>query len=175
MPIFAPTKNLMRVSAAKAAEIRNWKEGQYLERNSGHTLEELMHRAAADRFKLAVGFLSVADHLCSQARPQYRVAVGRYYYAMYHAMRAAAFVHHEGDDHERHSELPGKSPSDLPNAATLANSLKSAREQRNHADYDPYPKSDAAWRIMATALKADAHGLVTAIKSYLQTKGCRYV
>ncbi len=38
--------------------------------------------------------------------PMRRVAVGRYYYAMYHAMRAVVYFRTPGDDHEQHSDLP---------------------------------------------------------------------
>ena len=46
----------------------------------------------------------VGENLC------YRASVSRSYYAMYHAMRAAVFVFHGGDDHQEHKILPAKHP-----------------------------------------------------------------
>jgi uncharacterized protein (UPF0332 family) len=105
----------------------------------------------------------------------YRLAVSRYYYAMYHAMRAAAYKYYGGDDHEEHRTLPGKAPDDMPNSALLGNALKNARERRNAADYEPYPKSNAAWMTDATDLRSSARLMLTDVRNYLRVKGCRFI
>jgi uncharacterized protein (UPF0332 family) len=173
MARFAPQKNLLRVSKAKTSDIERWKEAKYIETTTGHTVEELVDRAAADRFELAVSFLRSADVLLTTSPPLYRSSISRYYYSMYHAMRAAAFVFHGGDDFEEHRTLPGKAPDDLPSQALWSNTLKDAREQRNRADYDPYPKTESAWRRDAEALAAEARRFVGVVRSYLKSKGCR--
>ena len=86
-----------------------------------------------------------------------------------------AFLFHDGDDFEEHQTLPGKSPDDLPDRAMWSNALKDARERRNAADYDPYPKSDGAWRDIATSLRTEARALSVVIRVYLRSKGCRYL
>jgi hypothetical protein len=91
---------------------------------------------------------------------------------MYHALRSAAYMHYGGDDHQEHSELPKKVPQDFPNHDFWANQLKSAREYRNQADYDPYPKSNAYWQSIATSVAADAANLMPIVTAYLRSKGC---
>ncbi len=91
---------------------------------------------------------------------------------MYHAMRAAAFVYHDGDDHESHSDLPLHVPPDFPNSANWQNELKNARLMRNAADYDPYPRADSFWQPRADAIKTLADDLLRATRVYLQGKGC---
>jgi len=97
-------------------------------------------------------------------------AVSRSYYAMYHAMRAAAFVFHGGDDHQEHQTLPGKAPDDMQTRDLWSNKLKDARERRNAADYDPYPKSETAWRLPALDLVAEARRFVGEVRTYLKTE-----
>ncbi len=86
-----------------------------------------------------------ADRLMRARPPMCRVAVGRYYYGMYHAMRAVVYFHVTGDDHEQHSVLPRSMPADFPDADFWKNALKDARLRRNEADYDPYPMSDVSF------------------------------
>lgn len=169
---FAPAKNLLRVSKAKKSDVERWREARHLEASTAHTIDELFQRAAADRFLLAVQFLKSADAFLASTPRQCRSAVSRYYYAMYHAMRAAAFVFHGGDDFEEHRTLPGKAPDDLPNQALWSNALKDARERRNAADYDPYPKADAAWSHDAQALALEVRKFVAEVRAYLRSKGC---
>lgn len=91
---------------------------------------------------------------------------------MYHCLRAAAYIYHGGDDHERHSELPRHVPGDFPDRNAWANRLKVARLTRNAADYDPYPKSDIAWRGQASEIKSDADTILQVTRHYLRGKGC---
>jgi uncharacterized protein (UPF0332 family) len=175
MAKFARSKALRRVTSAKKNTIDGWREGRQLEVESGHTLEDLLQRVASDRFKFAKLLLRDAERLAAQNPPQYRAAVSRSYYAMYHAMRAAAFVFHGGDDHQEHKTLPAHAPTDMTNADIWSNKLKDARERRNQADYDPYPKSEAAWRRPADDLMPDAKALVKEVRVYLQSKGISHV
>ena len=94
---------------------------------------------------------------------------------MYHAMRAAAFVFHGGDDHQEHKTLPTQAPGDMPTPDIWSNKLKDARERRNQADYDPYPKSEVAWRRIADSILPEARALVKVVRVYLRSKGIRHV
>lgn len=171
MPHFASSTALRRVATAQKKLIDGWKEGRHLERESSHTLEELLARVAADRIGLARSLLRDAERLAAQHPPLFRASVSRGYYAMYHAMRAAAFVFHGGDDHQEHKALPTKAPADMPEPDKWSNKLKDARERRNQADYDPYPKSELAWRGFASAILPDAKALIVEVRTYLRTKG----
>lgn len=107
--------------------------------------------------------------------PLYRDAVSRYYYSMYHAMRAVVFYVEYGDDYQAHSELPNRTPTDFTNASSWQNTLKDARERRNAVDYEPYPKSDAAIRKTAEAMRSQAADLIRESRSYLKIKGCSHL
>jgi len=174
MARFAPHATLVRVTKAKKNDVERWKEGRHLE-TSGRTVEELVDRAVADRYEFAIQFFRTAERAFSDRRPMYRLAVSRYYYSMYHALRAAAYKHHGGDDHEEHRTLPGKIPDDMPNYALLGNTLKNARERRNAADYEPYPKSNLAWEVDAADLRDSARMVLNEVRTYLRAKGCRFI
>ena len=113
MPTFAHSKHLLRVGKGKKNDLERWKEGRYIEADSGHRLEELVNQAANDRLQLAKAFLRDAQKLIANSPSLFCFAVSRYYYSMYHGMRAAAFLFHGGDDFEEHRALPGKAPDDL--------------------------------------------------------------
>ena len=116
MPKALPDKRLIRLAEATNAQINHWKEGVSLQKDSGRTIPELISKAAADRWHFAYEHRHDANKLLNSKPPLYRSAVSRYYYSMYHAMRACVFVSHQGDDHEQHSELPKYKlsfPSDL--------------------------------------------------------------
>jgi uncharacterized protein (UPF0332 family) len=153
-------KRLLRVLEADHGLLVAWREGVDLTRATGRELQELQRRGVVARWSLARDLLKQADLMMAQAPPLYRSAVSRFYYSMYHSMRAVAYIAHDGDDHEKHATLPGKTPGDFPNAALWQNSLKSARDYRNQADYDPYPRADTAWRKTAESLGVQAHELV---------------
>jgi uncharacterized protein (UPF0332 family) len=175
MPTFASSKHLLRVGKGKKNDIERWKEGRYIEGATGRSLEELLNRAAADRLHLARSFLRDAKRLLGASPPLCRFAVSRCYYSMYHAMRAAVFISHGGDDFEEHRTLPGKVPDDLIDREVWANALKDARERRNSADYDPYPKSDASWHRIALQLTPLASQFLQHVSHYLKGKGCTYI
>ncbi len=163
---------LVRVAQAKSDCIKNWKEGASLENDSGRNIDYLLCHVAADRWKLAYSFRTQANKLFTIDQPQFRSAVSRYYYCMYHAMRACAFLYHQGDDYESHSNLPLNIPTDFDPPTDWQNKLKNARLLRNRADYEAYPRSDAAWRKHAVTIKADADRLLATARAYLLGKGC---
>jgi uncharacterized protein (UPF0332 family) len=175
MPEFASSKTLLRVSTAKKSLIDDWKEGRYLETESGRDLPSLVERATSDRVMFAAALLRDAERLATRDSPQYRASISRSYYAMYHAMRAAVYFAHGGDDHQEHRALPTQAPADMTARDDWSNKLKGARERRNAADYDPYPKSDTAWRKRAEELIPQARGLLREVRIYLRLKGCRFV
>ena len=136
------------------------------------SIEVLAKYVASDRLKLAAQHRRDANVMIRQEPPLYRSAISRYYYAMYHAMRAATFVFHGGDDFEEHSKLPLNLPADFPDKSKWQTALKDARLARNAADYDPYPRSNSSWQIKATSLKITTASLMTDVKAYLIGKGC---
>lgn len=171
----AADERLLRVSKSTKDEINGFKAGVHLEKVSGRTIDDLHAQACADRLKLAQEFADYADRLMRSRPSMRRMAVGRYYYAMYHAMRAVVYFRTPGDDHEQHSDLPRWTPADFPDADFWKNELKDARLRRNEADYDPYPADDAEFSGVANHLKAQARLLVETARAYLHAKGCAHL
>jgi hypothetical protein len=165
-------KRLNRIAAVRTEQLQQWKEGCSIERDSGLPLDDLLTVAAAARYKLALYHARRAARLYSGSQPQYRGAIGAYYYALYHALRACAFVHHQGDDHQEHSALPQYLPPDLPQGVSWATELKEARLIRNRADYEPYPSREADWKSDAFGLKQTLHVAMPLLRMYLKQKGC---
>jgi uncharacterized protein (UPF0332 family) len=163
---------LKRIGEASASLVNNWREGVSLVSDSGRTIDALTLEVAVARWKLATEYRRDAKKLAGLDRPPFRSVVSRFYYAMYHAMRAACYLYHGGDDHQSHSELPSHIPDDFPDAEIWKNNLKSARLLRNAADYDPYPKSPGFWQGKAAAIKRDAESLLAETRRYLRLKGC---
>lgn len=172
---YAPPQTLNRVLKAQKREVAAWKEGLHLEHASGRTIDDLHARGTADRLLLASRFRRQADRMLQMDPPSYRDAVSRYYYAMYHAMRAVVFFVEAGDDYQPHSELPKHTPNDFTDAALWQNALKDARERRNAADYEPYPKTDSGLRKPALAMRSQAAELIGVSRAYLRAKGCQHV
>lgn len=175
MPQFADPDLLHRVTQADAKLISGWREGVSLESRSGHSLTELQHRVTAERLALASGFLSRGRSLMAHDPPLYRDATSRFYYAAYHAFRALVYHETGGDDHEGHTALPTRIPKSFPQQSLWSNDLKSAREIRNAADYNLFPKSPAAWRNGCLEVKTTAEGAVTSVRSHLRSRGCQYI
>lgn len=171
----ASDKRLLRVSKSKRIDLDGFKAGVHLETATGRAIDDLCAQVSADRLLLAEALLGYADRLMRSRPPMRRVAVGRYYYAMYHAMRAVVFFRTPGDDHEQHSDLPGWTPADFPNPDYWRNELKDARLRRNEADYDPYPANDAGFHDAADHLKIQAHAIVAEARAYLDAKGCAHL
>jgi uncharacterized protein (UPF0332 family) len=175
MSSFASSTTLLRLSKAEKRMLNAWREGVHLEASSGHSIEELRHRSTADRLGLARSFRRQGDRMLGVAPPMYRDALSRYYYSMYHAMRAVVFFVEDGDDFQEHSKLPGKTPDDFPQTTLWQNALKDARTKRNAADYDAYPKSDRAHRTGALELQEKAQELEGLSRAYLLNLGCKHL
>ena len=171
MPKALPDKRLIRLTEDTNKQINGWKEGVSLQKDSGRTIPELMSKAAADRWHFAYEHRHNANKLLKSKPPLYRSAISRFYYSMYHAMRACVFVSHQGDDYEQHGALPKYVLNDSSFDFNWQNILKDARELRNRADYDPYPKSNTAWKQDALDLKKDADLFLSTTRAYLQKKG----
>jgi hypothetical protein len=92
---------------------------------------------------------------------------------MYHCFRAVSYYTHGGDDHEEHTVLPSRIPNDFPNRDVWENNLKNARLERNRADYDPYPRQDRRFEVVATDVIQKARLLIPIAVQYLRSKGCR--
>ena len=173
MPNVLPNDRLNRLVKSKQQQIKDWKEGVSLQFDSGQTISQLINNAAADRWWFAYENRHNANKLLKSKPPLYRSAISRYYYAMYHAMRACVFINHQGDDFEQHSLLPQYVPNGFPPGHNWQNMLKDARDLRNRADYEPYPKSNTSWRPDALQLKKDADLFLFETRTYLRSKGCR--
>lgn len=166
---------LLGISKANRNTLNGFKAGVHLTSASGRSIIDLQHQACADRLGLAREFLAAADRMMRSRPPMFRMALGRYYYAMYHTMRAVVYFDNEGDDHEAHSKLPTHAPGDFTQKAYWENELKDARLRRNEADYDPYPSGDAEFGKTAKHLRGQAHQLVGESTKYLKMKGCAHV
>jgi uncharacterized protein (UPF0332 family) len=166
---------LSRVTSAEKHMLDLFTEGASIERRSTRSIVDLRHQASVDRIALSKAFEHTANKLMKARPRQYRSAISRYYYSMYHAARAVVFFTYGGDDHEAHSVLPRHLPRDFPNQVLWQNELKNARLNRNGADYDPYPSNSAHWRGLATSLSSTAPIFHSLAKNYLKTKGCSYI
>jgi uncharacterized protein (UPF0332 family) len=168
-----PTDSLMlEVSQAKSSQFNQWRRGIRLELDSGLRLEDLRTKVVADRWQLALDFNDRGAKLLRSRPPLYRDAISRFYYSMYHALRAVAYFTYFGDDHEEHRALPSAIPRDFYDNEIWANNLKNARDTRNRADYEPYPAEPAAWASDAGVLKVQAADLLERTKLYLTARGC---
>jgi hypothetical protein len=78
-----------------------------------------------------------------------------------------------GDDHESHSDLPKHIPNDFPNRNVWENCIKTARLERNRADYDPYPKLDRAFADAAKCTLESAQEFLPLVRQYLLRRGCK--
>src|SRR5262245_25962934 len=105
-------QRLIRIGKAPKELLEHWTEGANLVSDFGVSIEQLRYKATVERFQLALGHRKEGRRLWKLVSPPYRAIVSRYYYVMYHAMRAACFLHHSGDDFEAHSKLPQNIPAD---------------------------------------------------------------
>lgn len=166
-------KDLLRVSTLKKQQLADLREGAALVRRTQSTMDALVARATLSRLELASHHLRHASALAKPPRAQYRDAVSRGYYALYHAFRATVFFMNDGDDHEKHSVLHENLPKDFPNVDLWRNDLKAARLDRNRADYDPVPrsKSDGHLKSDAQRVLQKARSGLRACRAYLRSKG----
>jgi len=164
---------LIHISKATKLEISNWKEGVSIENDSKLSISELVCFIASDRWQLASDHKGQADLLLQEELRLYRSAISRYYYAMYHAMRACIYIFHGGDDYQEHAKLSQYIPSDFSTSKDWQTVLKDARLTRNRADYDPYPKLNRSWKADAINIKKEADELLIVTRRYLRSKGCK--
>lgn len=175
MPLTLLEQQLLRISKAPQKQLTAFRDGVYIETATNRTLGDLRDQVCADRLRLAESFLNVADRLVRTRPPEFRSAISRYYYAMYHGMRAAVYFVHEGDDHQGHESLPRHTPDDFPQGGVWENRLKDARSRRNEADYDPYPVERQDLKASALEVRAHAQTLLPLVRTYLESKGCDHV
>lgn len=169
-----PIERLERISKVPKAQVILWEEGISLERDSNLKISDIVRIVASDRWRLASQHNRHADQLMSTQPICYRGAISRYYYAMYHALRACTYISHKGDDFEKHSVLSSHLPGDLTAGTNWQNMLKDARETRNRADYEPYPSHNLAWKKDALIIRDNAELTMEMSKKYLMGKGCSF-
>lgn len=167
-----PPNQLLIIAKSDARTLNHFRLGVRLSSASGLTVDQLIENATRDRFQLARETLKCARWALKAPTPRYRVTLARSYYAMYHALRAVIYFTEGGDDHEAHMELPKHIPRDFPDHDKWENEIKTARYERNRADYDPYPKSDRAFSAIAGSSVATAERLLRVSRQYLARKGC---
>jgi uncharacterized protein (UPF0332 family) len=167
MPDVKPLDLLMRhISTCKRTDLADLPltGGKY-----PFPLAELIQQATSDRLSLAGEHLRAGDQLVFSS--QYRSAISRHYYAMYHAARSIVYADFRGDDHERHNVLARHLPAKLPGAALREQQLTDARFLRNEADYDIYPFSMAEWESDARKLAITATDFVRACEEFALDEG----
>lgn len=169
-------KRLSRITKLAAHDAELLREGVSHESALARTLADLSMQVVADRMTLAMAFLDMGD-VCKRSRHDLaRSAISRYYYAMYHAMRAVSYSFFGGDDHEKHTELGDKGvPKDFPNRAAAKNDLRDARLTRNEADYEPYPSAPTYFKAAESRLSSMAHAFVNDARAYVRAKGNPYI
>ncbi len=156
------------------ARISDFAAGISLVNRTGYSLPDLIAKATKDRIALGRMFLGDAETAANSNPPQFRSAVSRAYYSMYHTIRAVVFYTNLGDDYEKHSELPKHIPTDFPSFQSWSNTLKNARLERNKADYNPYPKRDDSLQTTAAQLLTEARALLPVTRHYLRRKGLNF-
>ncbi|MGA5764432.1 hypothetical protein [Nonomuraea bangladeshensis] len=132
-------------------------------------LADGIRQAISDRLVFAGEHLRVGDKLLFDL--QFRTAISRHYYAMYHSARAIVFATHGGDDYQQHSKLPRNLPADMADAPLRQVQLTNARLLRNEADYDLYPASQSSWEADSRELATIAADFVKACEEYALANG----
>ncbi|MGW3460731.1 HEPN domain-containing protein [Streptomyces olivaceoviridis] len=167
MPVVTPADLLLlHISTSKSAAISAIPTGggRY-----PFPIAQLLQQVVVDRLLLAGEHLRAGDQLLFSA--QYRSAISRHYYAMYHAARAIVFAEKKGDDHERHHILPRNLPSTLLDSSVRESELTDARLLRNQADYDAYPVNETEWENDARTLAVTAANFLQTCESFASTNG----
>ncbi len=172
LPLTQVEQQLLRISKASQKQLSGFRDGVFITASTAKSIDDLRDQTCADRIALAETFLAAGERFVRGRPPEYRSAISRFYYAMYHSMRATAFFTYDGDDHQRHEALPQHTPKDFPTSAIWENRLKDARGRRNDADYDPYPLSLTEFRQPALELRQHARDLIPLVRTYLTSKGC---
>jgi hypothetical protein len=88
------TDHLSALATIKKRDLDCLKRGVLLEQVFACSISELQVRVVRNRFGLAKHCLATAKRAISARPTSYRLAVGRSYYVMYHAVRSVAFFVH---------------------------------------------------------------------------------
>ncbi len=162
---------LLKLSQLKRSDLQVAYWGASVHRRAGAPLSDVVSKVTADRWRFAESIHNEAIAL-SQLQPATpRLVINRSYYCMYHAARAVVYFTAKGDDYEKHSKLPTKLPDTFPNHTQWSNELKTARLDRNKADYEPYPTTHAHWPQLAAYWLPKASAFLVASKHYLRSRG----
>lgn len=172
MAVRLTNEALLRISKAPQHAINDFRFGVHIESTSRLTIDQLKDNACRDRYFLARQTLQMARWANRPPRPRYRIVLARAYYAMYHAARVVVYHQTGGDDYEDHKALPTRLPRDFPDRDQWENDIKSARFERNRADYDPYPKTDRAFAVSSKEVLEDAKRFLPLVRTYMLRKGC---
>jgi uncharacterized protein (UPF0332 family) len=129
----------------------------------------MIAQVVSDRLSLAGQQIQAGDQLITNL--EFRSAISRHYYSMYHAARAIVFAHHVGDDFQKHMDLPRNLPSILTDVTLRETQLTNARLLRNQADYDPYPAQLSEWEPDARALSVTASDFVGGCEDFALSNG----
>lgn len=164
---------LASLSELSANRIRDLKYGTVLTAQTGYTIAELIEKVALDRVALGALLHREARAAMERSPPSFRNSISRSYYSMYQTFRGVVFYVTQGDDYEKHSILAQHIPDDFPGSPYWENALKTARLERNKADYEPYPRNDSQFEVQARAIYADSYRLRSAALTYLRSKGLR--
>lgn len=167
----ATEKDLRFLSELQGARINDLKAGVSLVARTGSQVDDLVAKIALDRLALGAALHREARAAMNRTPASYRNAISRAYYAMYQTFRGIVFLMSKGDDHEKHSILPAHLPKDFPAVSYWENALKTARLERNRADYEPYPRKDSQFKTSAVAVLKDSHQLRGVARTYLRSKG----
>jgi len=169
----AAENDLRFLSELQVTRVRDLKAGASLVARTGFQVDDLAAKVALDRLALGAALHREARAAMKRNPASYRNAISRGYYAMYQTFRGIVFLVSGGDDHEKHSDLPGHLPKDFPGVSYWENALKTARLERNRADYEPYPRKDAHFQARAIAVLNDSQQLRTVARTYLRGKGLK--
>lgn len=167
----AAQKDLKFLCQLIASRIADFEAGISLRSRTGYEVHELIAKVAIDR--LTLGAAHHREARSAMARRAYRNVISRAYYAMYQTFRGVVFLVNKGDDHEEHKILPSHLPNDFPAKAIWENRLKTARLERNRADYEPYPRGENAFKSRAIQTLAESQQLRTVARVYLRGKGVK--
>lgn len=167
----AQQEDLRFISTLPANRIKDLVAGVSLADRTGYDINDLLGKVTIDRLTLAHKMNQEAKELLTEPVLSFRLVVNRSYYAMYQVIRGVVFYITRGDDHEKHSVLPGHIPSDFPSSDYWENELKTARLERNRADYEPYPRNDKKFEAIARHVFSSSSQLRSTAKSYLRRKG----
>lgn len=155
---------LLYFSGLKAADIATLPRGR-----AGTPVPAMLLQVTSDRLSLAGEHLRVGDTLLLHS--QFRSAISRHYYAMYHSARAVVFGVVQGDDHEKHAVLPRNLPITMADMPLRELQLQDARLLRNQADYDPYPANGTSWEPGSRSLAAISADFVQACEDFALMNG----